>query len=72
MCISAVDRPQAPGHRHETRDATGQQQRHLAFISEHTCDLRHTPGVENVVADALSRPREVPKKSSYLAITFER
>ena len=34
------------------------QQRHLAYISEFTTDIRHTPGTENVVADALSRPSE--------------
>jgi hypothetical protein len=32
------------------------QTRHLAYISEFTTDIRHTPGSENVVADALSRP----------------
>ncbi len=35
---------------------SARQQRHLAYISEFTTDLRHTPGPENVVADALSRP----------------
>jgi hypothetical protein len=39
-----------------TPPISGRQQRHLAFISEHTCDVRHTPSVDNVVADALSRP----------------
>jgi RNase H-like domain found in reverse transcriptase len=39
-----------------TPPASGRQQRHLAFLAEHTCDVRHTPGVDNVVADALSRP----------------
>jgi len=32
------------------------QQRHLSFVAEFTSDLRHVPGKENVVADALSRP----------------
>ena len=32
------------------------QQRRLAFLSEFNCDIRHLPGAENVVADALSRP----------------
>jgi hypothetical protein len=32
------------------------QQRQLSFIAEFTSDIRHTPGQENVVADALSRP----------------
>ena len=31
------------------------QQRHLAFVSEFTTNVRHVPGVDNVVADALSR-----------------
>jgi hypothetical protein len=39
-----------------TPPISGRQQRHLAFISEHTCDVWHTPCVDNVVADALSRP----------------
>jgi hypothetical protein len=34
---------------------SARQQRHLAYISEFTTDLFHTPGKENVVADALSR-----------------
>jgi hypothetical protein len=38
---------------------SARQQRHLAYISEFTTDLRHTPGSENVVADALSRPPTV-------------
>jgi hypothetical protein len=39
-----------------TPPQSARQQRHLAFVSEFTTDLRHTPGAENVVADALSRP----------------
>ena len=35
---------------------TARQQRHLSFISEFTTDLRHVPGLQNTVADALSRP----------------
>ena len=31
------------------------QQRHLAFVSEFTTNVRHVPGVDNVVAAALSR-----------------
>ena len=33
-------------------------QRHLAYISEFTTDIRYTPGKDNVVADSLSRPPE--------------
>jgi hypothetical protein len=43
---------------------SARQQRHLAYISEFTTDLRHTPGTENVVADALSRPPTVLLSSS--------
>jgi hypothetical protein len=35
---------------------SGRQQRHLAFISEYTNQLRYLPGTSNVVKDALSRP----------------
>jgi Integrase core domain/Integrase zinc binding domain len=43
--VAAMTRVTPPG--------SGWQQRHLAFIAEHTCDVRHTPGVDNVVADTL-------------------
>ena len=32
------------------------QQRRLSYISEFNCHIKHLPGSENVVADALSRP----------------
>ena len=32
------------------------QQRRLLFLSEFKCEIRHLPGSENVVTDALSRP----------------
>ncbi len=35
---------------------SGCQQRHLAFISEYTNQLKYLPGTSNMVADALSRP----------------
>ncbi len=47
-----------------TPPQSASQQRHLAYISEFTSDLRHTPGSENVVANALSRPPTVVKASS--------
>ena len=37
-------------------DATAMQSRYLACISEFTTDVRYIPGLENVVADCLSRP----------------
>jgi hypothetical protein len=36
---------------------SARQQRQLSLIAEFTSDIRHTPGQENVVADALSRLR---------------
>jgi cleavage and polyadenylation specificity factor subunit 1 len=41
-----------------TPPQSARQQRHLAYL-EFTTDLRHTPGSDNVVADALSRPPTV-------------
>ena len=35
---------------------SARQTRQLSYLAEFTADLRHVPGVENVVADALSRP----------------
>ncbi len=35
---------------------SNRQQRHLAYISEFTTDLRHVQGKDNPVADTLSRP----------------
>ena len=35
---------------------TPRQSRHLSFITEFTTDIRHLSGVDNVVADTLSRP----------------
>jgi cleavage and polyadenylation specificity factor subunit 1 len=43
---------------------SARQQRHLAYISEFTTTLVHMPGVENVVADALSRPSPSPSPVS--------
>jgi hypothetical protein len=43
-------------------------QRQLAYISEFTSDIRHTPGVENVVADTLSRPASVSPPPAALVV----
>ncbi len=43
------------------------RQRQMAFISEHTSDIIHKPGIENVVADLLSRPCE-PNSTRQLAV----
>jgi cleavage and polyadenylation specificity factor subunit 1 len=38
---------------------SARQQRHLAAVSEYTSDIRHIAGLDNVVADVLSRPATV-------------
>ena len=50
--VAAINRVSPP---HSAR-----QQRHLAYISEFTTDIRYCPGPANVVADALSRPSTTP------------
>ncbi len=39
---------------------SARQVRQLAYVSEFSTDIRHTPGLRNVVADALSRPSAPP------------
>ena len=41
-------------------DHSPRQTRHLSFVAEYTTDIRHVSGEANVVADALSRPSDVP------------
>jgi cleavage and polyadenylation specificity factor subunit 1 len=42
---------------HRNSDAwSARQQRHLSYVAEFTSDIRHVPGCDNKVADALSRP----------------
>lgn len=38
----------------------GRQQRHLAYLTEFDITFRHLPGRSNIVADALSRPKDPP------------
>ena len=45
---------------HQIQDAwSARRQRQLAYVAEYTSDIRHVPGVQNVVADSLSRPPAV-------------
>jgi len=39
---------------------SARQARHLSFVAEYTTDIRHVAGVDNVVADMLSRPPATP------------
>ena len=39
------------------------QQHHLAYLVEFTSSIVHIPGLENVVADALSQPSLIPSQS---------
>lgn len=43
-----------------TEPWSARQQRHLAFISEYSTDIRHIAGKENLVADCLSRAPTPP------------
>lgn len=42
---------------------SARQQRHLSYIAEFTNDLVHLPGIQNQVADTLSRPAEITTQS---------
>uniref|UniRef100_A0A5S6QZZ1 Reverse transcriptase RNase H-like domain-containing protein n=1 Tax=Trichuris muris TaxID=70415 RepID=A0A5S6QZZ1_TRIMR len=37
-------------------DRSARVQRHLAFLSEFSTDIRHIGGTDNMVSDCLSRP----------------
>jgi hypothetical protein len=60
-----------------TPPCSARQQRQLSFIAKFTADIRHTPGQENMVADALSRPpsptaqQPLPGKPTSPALTAE-
>ena len=51
----------------KARDPVSNRQRHqLAFISEFATDIAHIPGLENVVADALTRQFDDEKDSAFV------
>ncbi len=43
------------------------QQHHLAFISEFNVQMLYLPGLQNVIADFLSRPASVPGNATAVA-----
>ena len=47
---------------------SARQGRHLSYVAEYTSEIRHVAGVENVVADSLSRPPAVEVQSAIGAI----
>lgn len=50
------DRPEtAPTHRQRHDKASPRQARQLDYIGQHTTDIRHVQGQDNVTADLLSR-----------------
>ena len=54
--VSAIHRVSEPW--------TARHQRQLSYIAEYTNQLVHVPGVQNVVADALSRPPQTSEAAS--------
>jgi cleavage and polyadenylation specificity factor subunit 1 len=45
--------------------------RHVEFIAQFTTNIRHIAGVDNIVADALSRPCEIAAVASTNTLTIE-
>lgn len=52
----------------KNKQCSPRQFRHLDFISQFTTDIRHVSGINNVVADALSRVEEVAPALDYEAL----
>lgn len=48
--------------------ASPRRVRQLDFISQFTTDIRHTPGIENLTADALSRIGSINRQVDYAVI----
>ena len=47
---------------------SARQVRQMAYVSEFSTDIRHTPGLKNVVADTLSRPSTPPPFQSSIPV----
>ncbi len=56
FCLLTHHKPLVTSLFRTTPPWSARQQRQLSFIAEFTSDIRHTPGQENVVRDALSCP----------------
>ncbi|XP_070522385.1 uncharacterized protein [Cardiocondyla obscurior] len=59
ITIYTDHRPLAYAFNQKPTKATPRQQRHLDFIGQFTTDIRHISGLENNVADALSRVNNI-------------
>ncbi len=64
FCIYTDHKPLCFALHRVSDSCSARQQRHLALLAEFTSDIRHVPGRENRVADALSRPAAVVAPSS--------
>ncbi len=56
FCLLTDHKPLVTSLFRTTPPLSAHQQRQLSFIAEFMLDIRHTPGQENMVADALSHP----------------
>ena len=54
----------------KTEPWSNRQARQLSYISEFNCDIQHVSGVENVVADCLSRPPETSNELASVSPVF--
>lgn len=62
-CIIYTDhKPITFAFRQKPDKASPRQLRHLDYIGQFTTDLRHVPGADNVIADALSRIETITSK----------
>lgn len=64
FCIYTDHKPLTFAFNQRHDKASPRQLRHLDFIGQHTVDIRHVPGKENITADALSRLNAISLPSS--------
>ena len=65
--IFTVHKPLTYALSRSTDAWTAKQCRHLSYVAEFTSDIQHVPGLQNVVADTLSRSSSSPSSSRPLA-----